>query len=191
MICSHNNQDTKWERCSCATVLHTQILQWEKRSLRCADKPVSTVRLPLLLKGTSTEHSGQKHWGAAWGMTLPFSACSQSLSCGTVLHIQILWEKRWSPRSSITPVSIGKTALLLKIQAQDGPTQSHQNRRTKEQLGTGTFWILSAPCRWQCAKDLHTKIPPGENWSRKSSDKLAWRRYKPQSKTDQLTEIKK
>ena len=54
--------------------------------------------------------------------------------------------------------------LLLKLLAQEGPTQSHQDMGTKEQPGTESFQFPSAPWSWSCATALHTQIPPKENW---------------------------
>ena len=38
-----------------------------------------------------------------------------------------------------------RSPLLFKSLAQEAPSQSHQDTGTKDHLGTGSFWSLSAP----------------------------------------------
>jgi hypothetical protein len=77
--------------------------------------------------------------------------------------------------------------LLLKFLAQEEPTQSHQDKRTKEQPETGSFQFPSVPWSRPCAIALHIQIPPRENWSPRSTDTQAYRRDKPQSETARPT----
>jgi hypothetical protein len=76
-----------------------------------------------------------------------------------------------------------RPSLLLKFLAQEGPTESHQDTGTKEQLGIGYFQFLSVPQNWACAIALYTQIHIGENWSPRSTDTQACRRDKPKSET--------
>lgn len=48
------------------------------------------VRPTLLLWGTHPETSGLRSGGAAWDKILPVSICTQSWSCATALHTEIL-----------------------------------------------------------------------------------------------------
>ena len=73
--------------------------------------------------------------------------------------------------------------VLLKFLVQEGPTQNHQDRGTKEWWRTGSFWFLSAPLIWPCATVLHTQILPGENWSPRSTDTQTCSWDRQQSKT--------
>ena len=81
-----------------------------------------------------------------------------------------------------------RPSLLFKFLVEEGPSQSHQDTGTKDQLGTGSFWFVSAPQSWPCTTALHTQIPPGENWSpRILTHRLeGWTRYS-QRQQDQLT----
>ena len=99
----------------------------------------------------------------------------------TVLHTQIPLGKSWSPRSANTPVSTGKTTTSTQIPGPRGSFQNHQDTETKEQPGTGSFWFPSALRSWPCTTALHTQIPPGENWSPRSTDTQVCRREEPQS----------
>ena len=118
------------------------------------------LRLPHLHKGTPTEHSHQKNWEVAWDMTLPLSSCTQSWSCATVLLIQILWGESWSPRNSITRVSIGTTPTSAQI---PGPRGTHPEPSGHRNQGTaGDRILLQLGASWLCANAFHTKITPGD-----------------------------
>ena len=101
------------------------------------------------------------------------------------LHTQIPLGESWSPRSTDSPVRT--VWLLLKFLAQEGPIHSHQDTGTEEQPGAGTLWFQSASWSWPCATALYTQIPPGKNWSLKSTDTQACRRTScSQRQKDQL-----
>jgi hypothetical protein len=63
----------------------------------------------------------------------------------TALHTQVPASER-SPRSADIPESTGETTTSAQIldprETQEGPTQSHQDTGTKEQLGTEPFQLL-------------------------------------------------
>jgi hypothetical protein len=71
--------------------------------------------------------------------------------------------------------------LLLKILAQEGPSQSHQDTGTKDQLETGSFCSLSAHPELSLFPNLihkfHIERTP------RSTDTEACRRNKPKSET--------
>jgi hypothetical protein len=83
----------------------------------------------------------------------PDSICTQSWPCATAFHTQIPPES-WSPRNSDTSESTIETTLLLKLGPR-GTHQSHQDTGTKEDRGTGFFWVPSVPQSWPCATALH------------------------------------
>ena len=56
---------------------------------------------------------------------LKYEGSTQSWSCATVPHIQILLGKNWSPRSASTTVSTGKTTTSV-------PRDLHRATRTQE-----------------------------------------------------------
>ena len=56
---------------------------------------------------------------------LKYEGSTQSWSCATVPHIQILLGKNWSPRSASTTVSTGKTTTSV-------PRDVHRATRTQE-----------------------------------------------------------
>jgi hypothetical protein len=85
-----------------------------------------------------------------------------------------LWAQVWPP-------------LLYKFLAQEGPSQSHQDTGTKNQLGTESFWSLSVPQSWPCITVVHPQIPPRENWSSRNTDTQACRRDEPKSETARPT----
>jgi hypothetical protein len=60
-------------------------------------------------------------------------------------HIQLPLEESWSPRSAYTPASMGKTTTSLQIPGPRGTLPEPSDTGTKDQLGTGPFWFLSAP----------------------------------------------
>ena len=66
------------------------------------------VGLPLLLRGTRPEPSGQRNPGA-WNRGLPVSVSDYSRSSATGLHTQIALRESEPPRSANRPVSAGRT----------------------------------------------------------------------------------
>ena len=90
------------------------------------------------------------------------------------------WERASLPGVRTCLWAQVRPPLLLKFL---GPAQSLQDIGSKEQLGTGSFQFQSSPQNWPCATAVHTQIPPGQNWSPRSSDTQACRRDKPQSET--------
>ena len=100
------------------------------------------------------------------------------------------------------PVSTGKTTTSAQIPSPRGTWPEPSGHRTKDQLGTGSFWFLwptqsqrdtgakagslqfpSVPWSWPCATTFHTQIPPGENWSPRSTKTQTCRSNKPQWET--------
>ena len=74
-----------------------------------------------------------------------------------------------------------RSLLLLKFLTLEGPSQSHQVTGTNNQLGIGSFFFLSLPQSWHCTTELHTSIPPAENWSPRIIETEAYMKDKPQS----------
>jgi hypothetical protein len=64
-----------WSQSS-ATGLHNQIALGESEPPRIVVRPVSTVRPPLLLRGTCPYLSGHGNRGVAWDWSLLVSVCT-------------------------------------------------------------------------------------------------------------------
>jgi hypothetical protein len=71
--------------------------------------------------------------------------------------------------------------LLFKFLAQERPTHSHQDTRTKDKLVTGSFWTLHP--RADPVPQLSIPKFLRENWSPRSTDTWPCRRDKPKSET--------
>ena len=143
-------------------------------------------RLPLLLKGTPTEHSVRKNWAAAWDMILLFSACTQNWSYATVPHIQILCGESWSPRNSITPVSSTSAQI-------PGPWESHTEISEPWNQGTaGDRILLDSVCTLEVVDyvpiiSIQKFLLERTVLSGVLTHTQTHRGDKPQSETDQLT----
>jgi len=101
---------------------------------------------------------------------------SPKQSCATVLHIQILLEESWTPRSADTTVRTGKTTPSAQRDL-PGTFRTQEPRSSLGQILQVSVWAQN----WSCATDLHIQIPPRENWSSRSTDTQACRRDKSQS----------
>jgi hypothetical protein len=153
---------------------------------RGADSLWVQVRPPLLLKWAHPEPSGHRNLGATWDRSLPVSICAQSWPCATELHTQIPPGESWLAGVPTHFQAQVRPTLLFKFLDHEGPSQSHQDTGTKDQLGTGSFWSLSPPQSWPCNTPLHTHVPPWENYSPRGywHTPQAYRRDKPKSETE-------
>ena len=136
------------------------------------------VRLPLLLRGTCPEFSGQRNWGVAWDRSLLISLCSRSWSCAIVLHTQIRPGESWSPRSADTPVSTGKTITSDQIPGPSGVLPEPSGPRI--QGTSGDRILLVSVCNPELTLCHSSPYP---NSSQRELVSQACRRDRPQSET--------
>jgi hypothetical protein len=90
------------------------------------------------------------------GRILSVFVCSQSRSCATTLHTQILLADSRSPRSADKPVSTGKTT----ISAQRGPFGTLRTQEPRSSLGQD-------PSGFICTLELtlhHSTLYPNTAW---------------------------
>ena len=89
--------------------------------------------------------------------------------------------KSGSPRSADMPVSTGKTTTSVQI---PGPRETCPEPSGHRNQGTsGDRILLVSVCTVKLILQGHTQIPPGENWSPRSTDTQACRRDKSKSET--------
>jgi hypothetical protein len=109
--------------------------------------------------------------------------------CVTVFHTQIPLGESWSPRISDMPVSTGKTTTSVQI---PGPRETCPEPSGHRNQGTsGDRILLVSVCTVKLILQGHTQIPPGENWSPRSTDTQACRRDKPWSEIARQLDVER
>jgi hypothetical protein len=103
-------------------------------------------------------------WPSSFHLLLDLILCHRATYKNTTRKNTVLPGAQRSLWAQVRP------AHFFKFLEQAGHSQSHQDTRTKDQIGTGSFWLLSAPQSWTCATVLHIKILPRKNLSPRNTD---------------------